>query len=718
MTEWIISSSVLIVAVILMRALFRKRISPTLRYCLWSLVLLRLLLPFSLGESALSVLNHVPDFVFEESAEQTEILIPGEERPFKPYVSETEGAKQTDDLSGESPAAIAPERKVSLSTALRILHLAGAVIVLSFFVCSNLRFASKLRHSRRDAGSFMGLSVYISHELDTPCLFGLLRPAIYLSEDVGEESCKHVLMHEHAHYCQKDHIWAWLRGICLALHWYNPLVWLAAKLSKQDGELSCDERVIRSISSQERINYGRTLISLSCTEGKPLLCAVTPLSTKGKALKERIEYVAKKPSVFLGSIALVLAAALIVTGCTFTGAKLVPGAGSSQEAQPVHTEHIGGALLDRDGQLLTKENFQLYDSAVSSFGLYLDNGSSISMTIDIELQQKAQELLEEYLTSAGDYVNSGCIIVLDVQTGAPLAIAGKAELVDPLTVSVTPGGLFYPCTALTALDVGVIQPDDSIACQGVFDRYAQEGISASCWIYDAAAATHPQETLVTALRDSCEYYFYCLGNDSGIDDLEAHARALGLGEHSGIELPSSLGLMPSRITAKNYGMDWTIGNTLETAVGEGMCSFTPMQLAQYCATVANRGTRYSASVVGSITDSGGKTIHSRSPLVLSQLSGISEESWDAVNEGLYQSLNSSDVFYQQTIGELLGDWRPAGKAAYPNKDALMPQELFMCYAPYDEPEIAVFTMTVTEPGQGLATELAYEIISDYKGLIT
>ena len=714
MTGWIVSSSVLIAAVILLRALFKKRISPTLRYCLWALVLLRLLLPFSFGGSVISVMNYVPDYAFEEKAEQTEILPTGEEVPFSPYVSETEEVNQTDDVAGERPAIITPERKVSLSSLLRILHIAGAALVLGFVFYSNLRFASKLKQSRRDAGSFMGLSVYISPVIDTPCLFGLLRPAIYLSEDVDEESCKHVLMHEHAHYRQKDHIWAWLRGICIALHWYNPLVWLAAKLSKQDGELSCDERVIRSISSEERISYGRTLISLSCAAGKPLLCAVTPLSAKGKALKERVEYVAKKPSVFLGSMALLLAAALIVSGCTFTGAKtappiLLPSPTTAAELQ-------GGALLDRDGKLLTEDNFQLYGSSASAFGLYLDNGSSVSLTIDLELQQKAQAMLEEYMSSTGEYVNSGCVVVVDVKTGAPLAIAGRAELADPLTVSVSPGGLFYPCTAITALDVGVISPDDSISCQGVFDRYAQEGISPRCWIYDAAGTSHPEETLATALRDSCEYYFYCLGNDCGIDDIESHARALGLGEHSGIELPSSLGLMPSRITAKNYGMNWTIGNTLETAVGEGMCSFTPLQLAQYCATIANRGTRYSASVVSEITDGDGQSMHRRSPLVLNQLGGIDEAGWNAVNEGLYQSLNSPDAFFQQTISESLGDWRAAGKAAYPNKDSLMPQELFMCYAPYDEPEIAVFTMTITEPGQGNAVGMAYEIIAAYKNM--
>ena len=716
MSGWIISSSVLIAAVVILRAIFRKRISPTLRYALWLLVLLRLLLPVNIAESSVSILNHVPEFMLEESR-GTAPIAAGEELPFSPYILDNAETEPAIQAAGGGELLNAAENTPPAEAIMRALYIAGAVVVFGLTMASNIHFASRLKRSRREAGSFMGLRVYRSAMLDSPCLFGLFSPAIYLSEDVDEESCYHVLLHEQAHYRQGDHVWAWLRCIALALHWYNPLVWLAARLSKQDGELSCDGKVLNSIDSAGRISYGQTLIALSCGGKRALLCAVTPISSKGRALKERVEFVAKRPSLFLGSMAMVVLAVLIVAGCTFTGAKTdMPEMTSAPINAPQGSENGEGALLDRDGELLTPDNFQLYDSAASSFDLYLDNSSTVSMTIDLELQKKAQALLEEYMASTGEYVRSGCLVVLDVRTGAPLAIAGKAELADPLAVSLSPGGLFYPCTAITALDVGVIEPKHKIKCEGVFDRYAQDGIAPECWIHKVNGSSHPEEDLSTALRDNCEYYFYCLGNDNGIDDMERTAQALGLGVHSGIELPSSTGLMPSRLTAKGYGMDWNIGNTLETAVGEGMCSFTPLQLAQYCATIANNGTRYSASAIKEIRLSDGDILHSRSPLVLSQISNVDAQGWAAVKEGLFLSLNTEDVLFQNAMTELMGDWRVAGKQSSATNSGLMTKNIFMGYAPYDDPRIAVVAVSITEDETGPATQMAYELISAYKNL--
>lgn len=719
MKAWLVSSSVLILAIILLRALFKKRISPSLRYALWLPVLLRLLLPFNIGESAVSVLNYIPSIELSEPAPvQNENLILnfGEETPFSPYNDELTVGEQSQTVPDSTGAT---KSETGVKDLIFPLYLTGAAMVFSALLFSNQRFASSLRKSRRDAGSFMGLPVYKSAGLDSPCLFGLLRPAIYLSEDVDDNSCKHVLMHEQAHYRQKDHVWAWLRGVALALHWYNPLVWLAARLSKQDSELSCDEKVIASIDSAERISYGKTLISLSCVSGKPLLCAVAPLSSKGRALKERVEYVAKRPGTFLGSMALVLVAALIVSGCSFSGAK-PDGAETaipiSPEEKNQQIHQPGGALLDRDGKALTADNFQLYDSAVSAFELYLENGSTVSMTIDLDLQQKAQALLEQYISSTEEYIHSGCVVALDVKTGAPLAIAGKGELVDPLAISFSPGSLFYPCTAITALDVGVIDPEYKIKCEGAFDRYAQDGISLECWIHEKTGMTHPEENLSAALRDSCEYYFYCLGNDCGIDDIEKTAHVLGLGVHSGIELPSGTGMMPSRVAAKNYGMNWTIGNTLETAVGEGLCSFTPLQLAQYCAAIANNGTRYSASVVAEITDREGQSSHRRSPLVLSQVTNVTDGGWTAVKEGLNMKLNSEDALFQQAISQTLGDWRVAGTISSSSTGGMLYKNIFMGFAPYDEPEIALALVSITDEAQGPTLQMAYDFISEYKNM--
>ena len=99
--------------------------------------------------------------------------------------------------------------------------------------------------------------------LPSPCLFGLFRPAIYLTEDVvvtDEAVLRHVLVHEETHFRHGDHIWSALRGVALALHWWNPLVWLTVVLSRQDGELACDEGALKRLPQEEHAAYGRAIL--------------------------------------------------------------------------------------------------------------------------------------------------------------------------------------------------------------------------------------------------------------------------------------------------------------------------------------------------------------------------------------------------------------------------------------------------------------------------
>lgn len=112
----------------------------------------------------------------------------------------------------------------------------------------------------------------------TPCLFGLFHPAIYVTPEALKEPAilKHVIAHETVHFHHGDHCWAILRGLCTALHWYNPLVWWAAILSRQDGETACDADTIRYLGEAERAAYGRTLIDMTCQKPtNPLVTATT-----------------------------------------------------------------------------------------------------------------------------------------------------------------------------------------------------------------------------------------------------------------------------------------------------------------------------------------------------------------------------------------------------------------------------------------------------------
>lgn len=708
MTEWIFSSSILICAIIALRALFKKRISPSLRYGLWLLVLIRLLLPINLGNSSISVMNHIPSYGVH-LIKPISPLVEGAELPFTPYEIQSEAG------TSDTPSTEISDKSFDFARLALYIYLSGAGVFLAFFVFSNLHFARKLKNSRVETGRFSGLNVYRSDILNTPCLFGFLSPAIYLSTDVELDGEKHVLMHEYAHFRQGDHVWSILRCLALVLHWYNPLVWLAVRLSKQDGELSCDEKVLNSMSESERTSYGRTLISLSSSSKISLLCSVVPLSSKGKTLKERIEYIAKRPKLLFGNMLFVLVLGLIAAGCTFTGAEKeklmetsVEETASPNEISIVDVNEtaipFAGQLLDRNGKVLTEDNSFLYQAAISSFDSYLSSGSTVKLSIDLELQKKAQSILKENLSMMGASGFSGCAVALDVKSGAPIAIIGMGEAVNPLEISFSPGQLFLPCTGITALGEGLVDADYKIKCEGVFKRYEEEGYAPQCWIHRDTGLNHPDENMESALRDSCEFYFYALGNDCGIDALENYAHMLGLGVPSGIELPSSNGLMPGREAAKSYGMSWNIGHTIETAVGRSLSSFTPLQLAQYCSTIANNGTRYSASIVDQIIDINGNIVYEHKPVILNQINTLKADDWSVVKSGLFLD----KAFAENSA------WKICGKSSTINGNYLYNQNLFMGYAPSNDPEIAVAVVTITASDTGPAAQIAAEIMDAYR----
>ena len=140
-------------------------------------------------------------------------------------------------------------------------------------------------------------SAVVSPAAGSPCLFGLLRPAIYLTPetDADEAARRHCLAHERTHFRHGDHIWSALRCVCLALHWFDPLVWWAAALSRTDAELACDESTIGHLGESERASYGRTLLRMTCEKRPALHVTATMMTDSGRGLRERITLLVKKP---------------------------------------------------------------------------------------------------------------------------------------------------------------------------------------------------------------------------------------------------------------------------------------------------------------------------------------------------------------------------------------------------------------------------------------
>lgn len=301
MAEWILMSSLLIVIVLAVRALFRGRMGLRLRYALWLLVLLRLLVPGTVFQTGLSVLNYVP--LSQTAAAQAQPSQSGgspsapeaEPMPVRP-----EGEAEPRPSGPAAAPDSAPAGAADWRGVLTAVWLGGAGVLAAALLACNLRFYLRLRRMRRTHPiPGVAVPVYVARGLPSPCLYGFPRPAVYLTPAAaGEpELLGHVLRHELTHRRHGDHIWAVLRAAALALHWYNPLVWLAAVLSRRDGELACDEGALQGADDRERAAYGRTLIRLVTARPSAgeLLCCATTMTAGTSSLKERIAMIARKP---------------------------------------------------------------------------------------------------------------------------------------------------------------------------------------------------------------------------------------------------------------------------------------------------------------------------------------------------------------------------------------------------------------------------------------
>lgn len=311
MLEWIVSSSVLAALMIVLRYLLRGHISLRLQYSFWLILLLRLLLPVSLGTSPVSVANALP-----QAAEFN-------------YVQTNQS--QGDDSSVyitppqvDSDTSVPAQQPFDWAGLAMKLWAAGALVLLLWFAAINLSLWKKLCRSRRRLSvPDYPLSVYITNNIEAPCLFGLFRPCVYLTPETAVDgpALRHVLEHERAHWRHGDHIWALMRGLCLALHWYNPLVWWAAVLSGRDAELACDEAALKRLGEEQRGSYGRTLLSITCGRRPELMRAAATMTGGKRGIYERILMLARRPRTAVLTLALVILAAVFFTGCTFTGAE-------------------------------------------------------------------------------------------------------------------------------------------------------------------------------------------------------------------------------------------------------------------------------------------------------------------------------------------------------------------------------------------------------------
>ncbi|PKM86480.1 MAG: hypothetical protein CVU87_12065 [Firmicutes bacterium HGW-Firmicutes-12] len=331
MIECIITSSVLIVVIIFLRFLFRGKISRRLQYALWGLVLLRLLIPFSLFESSLSIMNAVP---YNSFSERQVYVLPISKQPVNRtsglVINSTDTAVDTNSfgyvvLSEDGTTITRYAEKMNIGKILSLIWLLGSIAVGMWFIGINFRFYKRLRKTRQAYQSInCKLPIYITEHIASPCLFGILYPAIYMTPKAveSESSSGHVITHELCHYRHGDHIWSILRGLCLAGWWWNPLVWAAAIFSREDSELACDEAVIKKIGVENRFSYGHTFVDMIAIRKSPtdLMCAATTMISGKRSLKERLNMIIKNPKTVIPAMISVLLIVAVCVGCTFTSA--------------------------------------------------------------------------------------------------------------------------------------------------------------------------------------------------------------------------------------------------------------------------------------------------------------------------------------------------------------------------------------------------------------
>ena len=355
-------------------------------------------------------------------------------------------------------------------------------------------------------------------------------------------------------------------------------------------------------------------------------------------------------------------------------------------------------------------------------------GGTVALTIDIDLQQVVEDTLASTIQGMIDKDSNergGAAAVIQVGTGEVLAMASYPtydletfnqdydELVKderlPMFNRATqgvyaPGSTFKLCTSVAALEEGIITPSTIIEDKGIYTYYVDP--QPMCWIWRQAHTTHGRINVSQAIVDSCNYFYYEVGRLTGIKKLDEYATAFGLGQSTGIEIGDVSGVLASPEWAEAHDREWTDGQTITAAIGQSYNLFTPLQLANYVATLVSGGEHYEAHLlknVKSYDNSRVIGVYDKGPL--NDLN-ISDSTMAAVTKGMhdltYDSLRSAFSRCVVEAGAKTGSAQVGTDIA---------NGTFVAYAPYDDPEIAI-AIVVEKGGSGsLLANAAVDIIN-------
>ena len=352
--------------------------------------------------------------------------------------------------------------------------------------------------------------------------------------------------------------------------------------------------------------------------------------------------------------------------------------------------------------------------------LPVEPGNSLKLTIDAHFQDQLQTILENHINwlhyyndpIRGGNCDAGAVVVLDVKTGAVLGMASYPTydindyIADPAAVMsgvngasmynlatqglYRPGSSFKTINAAACLIEGIVDRNSTVVCNHIYTFYAPS-YSPKC------TGTHGAISVVSALKWSCNIYFYDLGRRLGIDKLAAYANLFGYGEDLGLEIDCNLSKMttPELYNANRAGTDevWTDGDVLQAAIGQCDTEVSPLNLAVQALTLANKGTRLRPHLVDSVWNYDyTEMISHTQPEIASQIDDKGTNAFDIVREGMIQvSYNCTWPIYGG--GSLVFDYLPddvAIKTGTPERDGSgeMYNSTVMGYYPAHDPQIA------------------------------
>lgn len=437
---WMLESSLLILMICGIRKIFMGKVRYAVISALWLVVFVRLLVPVSVGNIPFSIGNLAAKagVTLEQMSTQTSDSDPvgsvTSEKSMSggaagisstmlqisetPKVSEPQmGSRSTENVSSGRTGAVSSVQNVpdhidngqQKIYILKIFWLISALIIACSILFLNQIQMRKFRRNRIFFGKKGRLCIYRVSGLKSPCLYGTVRPAIYLPDQIvqmPEDEVEQMILHEYVHYRHGDHIWSFLRVVLLSVYWFHPLVWLAVSASRKDAELFCDESVIRRLGDEARISYGMVLIRMAAERKAADLCyTAVSMSKKGEEMERRIRAISQRKVYSRWMLIPVIAAVVLI--CGFTGGKRMEAktVDRKTEQTSVTSQNTAGSKTFRQVQSTASVPVIPMELRCQNMG-FLECPATLVFTSDQDVRE-CRQVFQRYITTFIHAVNTG-----------------------------------------------------------------------------------------------------------------------------------------------------------------------------------------------------------------------------------------------------------------------------------------------------------------------